>query len=105
MSMTEPAGPILVVEGPIALAVGLDRAGAAEGLDEATRHLAPERLQRFHHRLDVLDVTPRVRILQQRRDVTAAQRPVEARTVVVPHVLDAEHELAHVDGGLVAAGR
>ena len=82
-----------------ALAVGLDAARAAERLDQARRHLAAERLERFHHRLDVFDVAARVGVLEHRGEAAAAQRLREARAVVVPDVLDGADEFADVDGG------
>ena len=57
-----------------ALAVGLDPAGAAERRDQARRHLPAERLQRFHHRLDVGDVAAGVGVLQHRRGAAAQER-------------------------------
>src|SRR6476660_4550026 len=80
-----------------ALAVGLDPVRAAERLDQARRHLAAERLERFHHRLDVLDVADGVRVPEHRGEAAAAQWLGEARAVVVPDVLDRADELADVD--------
>ena len=81
------------------LAVGLDARRAAERLDEARRHRAAERLQRFHHRLDVFHIRAGVRVVHHRGDAAALQRRREARAVVVPDVLDGADELADVDGG------
>src|ERR1019366_1642436 len=82
-----------------ALAVTLDPRRAAERFDQARRHLATERLQRFHHRLDVFDVAAGIGIPDNGGGAAAAQRLRQARPVVVPDVFDRDDELAHVDLG------